>query len=132
MLLKAHAKRRHHARQQKRRLTNWPTCGAGLRQRRPDRVVHRAGYCRPACRATNQPGGQPWYSLLAIPTTLTARAVFRLAWRQTAGGSVIRLPGLDLPLPDDTTAVGGWIGRAAPVRLLADSTGPKLSDLGDG
>ena len=50
-------------------------------------------------------GGQPWYSELAILTALTLRAVFRLAYRQTEGliGSVIRLLGLDLPVPDHTT-----------------------------
>ncbi len=34
-------------------------------------------------RAT--PGGQPWYSALAITTALTLRAVFHLALRQTEG-----------------------------------------------
>jgi hypothetical protein len=37
------------------------------------------------------PGGQPWYSSLAILTALTLRAVFRLALRQAEGliGSVM-------------------------------------------
>src|SRR5215211_7525445 len=37
------------------------------------------------------PGGQPWYSELAILTVLTLRAVFRLALRQTEGliGSIM-------------------------------------------
>jgi hypothetical protein len=50
-------------------------------------------------------GGQPWYSPLAILTALRLRAVFRLALRQTEGliGSVIRLLGLDLAVPDHTT-----------------------------
>src|SRR6187455_2180920 len=50
-------------------------------------------------------GGQPWYSELAILTALTLRAVFRLALRQTEGliGSIIRLLGLDLPVPDHST-----------------------------
>src|SRR5881409_2712591 len=54
-------------------------------------------------RAT--PGGQPWYSPLAILTALTLRAVFRLALRQTEGliGSILRLLGLDLSVPDHTT-----------------------------
>jgi hypothetical protein len=48
------------------------------------------------------PGGQPWYSPLAILTALTLRAVLQLALRQTEGpiGSLIRLLGLDLPVPD--------------------------------
>ena len=51
------------------------------------------------------PGGQPWYSSLAILTTFTLRAVFRLALRQTEGliGSVIGLLGLDLAVPDHST-----------------------------
>jgi Transposase DDE domain len=49
--------------------------------------------------------GQPWYSPLPILTALTLRAVFHLALRQTEGliGSLIRLLGLDLPVPDHTT-----------------------------
>ncbi len=58
---------------------------------------------RTAPRTT--PGGQPWYSPLAILTALTLRAVFRLAYRQAEGllGSVIGLLGLALPVPDHTT-----------------------------
>src|SRR5205085_4874875 len=50
-------------------------------------------------------GGQPWYSALAILTALTLRAVFRLGLRQTEGliGSVLRLLGLELAVPDHTT-----------------------------
>ena len=50
-------------------------------------------------------GGQPWYSPLAILTALTLRAVFRLALRQTEGliGSILRLLGLDLAVPDHST-----------------------------
>jgi hypothetical protein len=86
-------------------------------------------------------GGQPWYSELAILTALTLKAVFRLALRQTEGliGSVIRLLGLDLSVPDHTT-----LSRRAetlevprprsgpePVHLLVDSTGLKLCGAGD-
>jgi hypothetical protein len=44
-------------------------------------------------------------SALAITTALTLRAVFRLALRQTEGliGSIIRLLGLDLAVPDHST-----------------------------
>ena len=50
-------------------------------------------------------GGQPWYSALAILTALTLKAVFRLAYRQAEGliGSVVRLLGLALRVPDHTT-----------------------------
>src|SRR6202030_3854638 len=84
--------------------------------------------------------GQPHYSALAITTALTLRAVFRLALRQTEGliGSVIRLLGLDLAIPDhstlsrraETLAVAGPPSSAEPVNLLVDSTGLKLSGAG--
>ena len=89
------------------------------------------------------PGGQPWYSPLAILTALTLRAVFRLALRQTEGliGSIIGLLGLALAVPDHTTLSR----RAAtlevlrprpgsggePLHLLVDSTGLKLCGSGE-
>ena len=95
------------------------------------------------------PGGQPHYSDLAILTTLTLKAVFRLALRQTEGliGSIIGLLGLDLSVPDHTT-----LSRRAetlevprprsdsrtdagrdpePLHLLVDSTGLKLCGPGE-
>src|SRR4051812_3029877 len=89
------------------------------------------------------PGGQPHYSSLAITTALTLKAVFRLALRQTEGliGSVIRLLGLDLSVPDHTTlsrrAETLEVPRprsdsdAEPVHLLVDSTGLKLCGPGE-
>src|SRR3954452_18475617 len=92
-------------------------------------------------------GGQPWYSALAILTALTLRAVFRLAYRQTEGliGSLMRLLGLDLPVPDHTTlsrraatlevprprSSSRAGGEAAPMHLLVDSTGLKLCGPGE-
>jgi hypothetical protein len=103
---KANAKSRHHIPKQKRRLTNWPAYEASLRQR-GDLTVWFADDAVAAWRAEPRTsrGGQLWYSPLAILTALTLRAVFRLALRQTEGliGSVIRLLGLDLPVPDHTT-----------------------------
>jgi hypothetical protein len=75
--------------------------------------------------------------------------VFRLAYRQTEGliGSIMRLLGLDLPVPDHTTlsrrAATLEVPRprsssspeaghnAAPVHLLVDSTGLKLGGPGE-
>ena len=94
-------------------------------------------------------GGQPWYSELAILTALTLRAVFRLAYRQTEGliGSLMRLLGRDLPVPDHPTlsrraatlegprprsGSGSEAGKGAdPVHLLVDSTGLKLWGAGE-
>ena len=86
-------------------------------------------------------GGQASYSDLAIATTLTVRAVFRLALRQTEGliGSVLQLLGLDLPVPDhstlsrraETLAVPRPQAGNAPMHLLVDSTGLKFCGPGE-
>jgi len=80
--------------------------------------------------------------------TLTLRAVFRLAFRQTEGliGSIVDLLGLALRVPDHTTLSRrsatltvprpsrpstGAGGEAAPLHLLVDSTGLKLCGPGE-
>jgi len=92
-------------------------------------------------RATR--GGQRHYSPLAILTALTLRAVFWLALRQMEGliGSVIRLLGLDVAVPDHSTlshrAETLEVPRprssagAEPMHLLVDSTGLKLLGAGE-
>ena len=135
--------RRHHLPKQKRKVMNWRAYDASLRQRGSltvwftDEAIE--GW-RAAPRTT--PGGQPWYSPLAILTALTLRAVFRLALRQTEGliGSVIGLLGLDLAAPDHSTlsrrAATLEVPRPRPRRdgeplhLLVDSTGLKLCGAG--
>src|SRR6185312_12507785 len=72
---------------------------------------------------------------------LTLRAVFHLALRQTEGliGSIIRLLGLDLAVPDHSTrsrrAETLQLPRPAPstepVHLLVDSTGLRLCGPGE-
>jgi hypothetical protein len=96
---------------------------------------------RAAPRTT--PGGQPWYSPLAILTGLTLRAVFHLALRQTEGliGSIIGLLGLALAVPDHSTlsrrAKTLEVPRPQPRRdgeilhLLVDSTGLRLCGAGE-
>src|SRR5215203_1535698 len=99
------AGRRHIPRQQ-RKVTNWPAYDASLRQRGSLTVWFTEEAIRAwAAEPRTTRGGQPWYSPLAILTALTLRAVFRLAYRQTEGliGSLMRLLGLDLPVPDHTT-----------------------------
>jgi hypothetical protein len=86
-------------------------------------------------------GGQPYYSALAITAALTLRAVFRLALRQTERliGSIIRLLGLDLAVPDhstlsrraETLQVPRPRSSHEPVHLLVDSTGLKLCGPGE-
>jgi len=144
MPFKANADCRHHIPNQKHKVTNWSAYDASLRQRWSltvwftDEAI--AGW---AAEPQITPGGQPWYSNLAIWTGLTLRAVFRLAFRQTEGlvGSIIRLLGLDLAVPDHTTLcrraetleVPRSRPRAGtePLHLLVDSTGLKLCGSGE-
>jgi DDE family transposase len=139
---KANAARRHRIPRQRHRVTNWAAYDAALRRRGSltvwftDEAI-RAWQAEP--RATR--GGQPWYSPLAILTALTLRAVFRLALRQTEGliGSILRLLGLDLAVPDHTTLSrrAGTLEvprprpTGGPLHLLVDSTGLRLSGPGE-
>src|SRR5213076_574027 len=98
--------RRHHIPRQRHRVTNWAAYDAALRQR-GSLTVWFTDAAVAAWRAEPRTtrGGQPWYSALAILTALTLRAVFRLALRQTEGliGSILRLLGLELAVPDHST-----------------------------
>src|SRR5215210_9577583 len=103
---KLNQNRRHHIPRQKHKVTNWPAHDASLRQRGSLTVWFTAEAIQAwVAEPRTTRGGQPWYSELAILTALTLRAVFRLALRQTEGliGSVMRLLGLDLSVPDHTT-----------------------------
>ncbi|MDQ4060610.1 MAG: IS5 family transposase [Pseudomonadota bacterium] len=142
MPFKAKAACRRHIPKQQHKVTNWATYDAALRQR-GSLTVWFTDAAIAAWRAEPRttPGGQPSYSALAIATALTLRAVFRLALRQTEGliGSIIRLLGLELAVPDHST-----LSRRAetlelprprpgsePVHLLVDSTGLKLCGPGE-
>ena len=98
--------RRHHIPKQKRKVANWAEYDAALRQRGSLTVwFTEAAIAAWHAEPRTTPGGQPHYSSLAITTALTLKAVFRLALRQTEGliGSLMRLLGLDLSVPDHTT-----------------------------
>ena len=152
MPFKLNQDRRHHTPRQTHKLTN--PLGALLRSRREyDASLRQRGSLtvwftddaiegwRAQPRTT--PGGQPWYSSLAVLAALTLRAVFHLALRQTEGliGSVIALLGLDLAVPDHSTlcrrAETLEVPRPKPRRdgeplhLLVDSTGLKLCGAGE-
>src|SRR5918911_2263484 len=106
MPFKHHAAHRHRIPPARYRVRNWREYEAGLR-RRGDLTLWLdeaaiAGWHAPR-RST--PGGQASYSNLAIELVLTLRLVFHLALRQAEGfvASVLRLLGLDLPVPDHTT-----------------------------
>jgi hypothetical protein len=149
MPFKVNADRRHHTLlrvlsrpKQQHRVTNWSDYDAALRQR-GSLTIWFTDEAIAAWRAEpwTTRGGQPHYSTLAITTALTLRTVFRLPLRQTEGliGSVIRLLGLDLAVPDhstlsrraETLAVVRPPRSPAPLHLLVDSTGLKLCGAGE-
>src|SRR6202041_259070 len=131
MPFKVNADRRHHIPKQQHRVTNWSDYDAALRQR-GSLTIWFTDEAIAAWRAEPRTtrGGQPHYSTLAITTALTLRTVFRLPLRQTEGliGSVPRLPGPDLALPDhsplsrraETLAVVRPPRSPAPLHLLVD------------
>jgi hypothetical protein len=140
---KHHTARRHHISKPRYRVTNWREYDAALRQR-GSLTVWFTDEAIAAWRAEPRttPGGQPYYSALAITTALTLRAVFHLALRQTEGliGSVIMLLGLALAVPDHSTMcrrsktlVLPPLRRSetGPLHLLVDSTGLKLGGAGE-
>ena len=106
MPFKLNHDRRHRIPRQKHRVINSVAYDAVLRQRGSLTIWFTAeaiaGW-RAAPRTT--PGGQLWYSPLAILTALTLRAMFRLGLRQTEGliGSIVGLLGLALAVPDHST-----------------------------
>jgi hypothetical protein len=144
MPFKANAARRHHIPRQRYRVTNWAEYDAALRQRGSLTIWFTEEEAIAAWNAEPRTtrGGQSRYSVLAIKTALTLRAVFRLALRQTEGliGSILRLLGIDLAIPDHST-----LSRRAetlevripcrssrgPVHLLVDSTGLQLCGAGE-
>jgi hypothetical protein len=140
---KANATRRHHIPKQRHRVTNWAEYDAALRQR-GSLTVWFSDEAIAAWRAEPRTtrGGQPHYSVLAIRTALTLRAVFRLALRQTEGliGSILRLLGLDLAVPDHSTLSRRsetlelprpCSSSGGPIHLLVDSTGLRLCGPGE-
>jgi hypothetical protein len=140
---KHHAARRHRIPRARYRVQNWPAYEAGLR-RRGDLTLwlDEAAIARWQAPRRTTPGGQRRYSDLAIELVLVLRLVFHLALRQAEGfvGSVLRLLGLELAVPDHTTLSrrsGGFAGQRprvmphGPLHLLIDSTGLKLFGQGE-
>ena len=83
---KANAARRHRIPKQRHRVTYWAEYDAALRQR-GSLTVWFSDEAIAAWRAEPRTtrGGQPHYSVLAIRTALTLRAVFRLALLRRRG-----------------------------------------------
>src|SRR3712207_729844 len=148
MPFKHHAARRHRIPTARYRVRNWPAYEAGLK-RRGDLTLWLDEAAIAGWQATRRttPGGQAWYSdaaieLVLIELVLMLRLVFHLALRQAEGfaGSVLRLLGLGLRVPDHTTLCRrgrGFAGRRpkvapdGPIHLVIDSTGLKLFGRGE-
>src|ERR671913_337263 len=125
------------------RIRNWPQYEAGLKRRGDLRLwLDQAAIGGWHASRRTTPGGQARYSNLAIELVLILRLVFRLGLRQAEGfaSSVLRLLGLDLPVPDHTTLSRrshGFANRrpqvapCGPLHLLLDSTGLKLFGKGE-
>src|SRR4028118_1642336 len=88
------------------RIRNWREYDAGLK-RRGDLTLWLEEAAIAGWHASRRttPGGQARYSDLAIELVLTLRLVFHLGPRPAEGfvASVLRLLGLELPVPDHTT-----------------------------
>jgi Transposase DDE domain len=142
MPYKFNESRRHKIPKARYRVTNWPAYDAALRQRGSLTVwFTEAAIASWGAERRTSRGGQPRYSALAITTALTLRAVFRLALRQTEGliGSIVRLLGLALAVPDhstlsrraETLQVVQPRPSGVPVHLSVDSTGVRLCGPGE-
>lgn len=124
----------------KYRTTNWSAYNAALKRRGSLEI-----WFDPDMQWLSAPSGRPGrplrFSDSAIELCLTLKALFGLALRQVTGlvASLLRLAGLDWPVPDYTTlcrrqktlavALGGRPSSGG-LHLLVDSTGIKM--LGEG
>lgn len=135
MPYKANESRRHKIPKARYRVENWAAYDAGLR-RRGDLTV----WVTPEAIAAWTPArlgrrGRPSrYSDIAIEAGVMLRLAFGRPWRQTEGllGSLMRLLGLELPVPDHTTfsrrsanleVASALAATGGPVTVVIDSTG---------
>ena len=142
MPFKFNAARRHRIPKARYRVRNWPEYEAGLRRRGDLTLwIDEAALNMWQAPRRNAPGGQATYSDLAIEMVLMLRTVFHLALRQAEAfaGSVLRILGLDLRIPDHSTLSrrGSEFATRRPTvvararHLIVDSTGLKLFGQGE-
>src|SRR6185295_17961771 len=142
MPFKFNAARRHRIPKARYRVRNWPEYEAGLRRRGDLTLwIDEAALNMWQAPRRNTPGGQATYSDLAIEMVLMLRTVFHLALRQAEAfaGSVLRLAGVDLRVPDHSTLSrrGSEFATRRPTvvarsrHLIVDSTGLKLFGQGE-
>lgn len=126
------------------KVTNWAEYDRALVNRGEltiwfDADTIKAGWTPPPPIGRGKPG---LYSELAIQTCLTLKTLFRLPYRATEGlmKSLMRLHGLDLPVPDHThmSRRAAQLAvkiprrpRKGPVHVVIDSTGLKIFGEGE-
>src|SRR6056297_839618 len=123
------------------RTTNWSNYNASLRKRGSLLIWVDKDMTWRAPR-DGRPGRPPVFSDAAIQFCLSIKVLFKLPLRQTAGmvASLLRLAGLDWPVPDFSTLCRRQKtlavqlpcrGSGGPLHLLVDSTGIKVRGEGE-
>jgi DDE family transposase len=143
MPYKVNEKRRHRIPKARYRVQNWRDYDAALR-RRGDLTIWVTAEAIEAWTpaSTGQRGRPQLYSAIAVETGLMLRLAFGRPWRHTEGmlASILRLLGMDLPVPDHTTfsrrsadlTVAKAVRTATgPVNVVIDSTGLKVFGAGE-
>ena len=126
------------------RVTNWPEYDRALVRRGSLTIWFNEEFLRERWRPapTGRRGAPFQYSDLAIQALLTLKAVFDLPYRMVEGlaGSIVRLMGLTLRIPDHTllsrraqtlTVQIPCRQRAGPIHVVVDSTGLKIHGEGE-
>jgi Transposase DDE domain len=143
MPYKVNQERRHRIPKARYRVKNWRDYDAALRRRGDLTVWVTAEALEAWTPANTGRRGRPQrYSEMVVETGLMLRLAFGRPWRQTEGmlASILRLLGLDLPVPDHTTfsrrSVDLTVAKAVrpatgPVNVVIDSTGLKVFGAGE-
>ena len=143
MPYKVNQERRRRIPKARYRVKNWRDYDAALRRRGDLTVWVTAEALEAWTPANTGRRGRPRrYSEMVVETGLMLRLAFGRPWRQTEGmlTSILRLLGLDLPVPDHTTfsrrSVDLTVAKAVrtatgPVNVVIDSTGLKVFGAGE-
>jgi hypothetical protein len=123
---KFNASRRHKFEKKRQKVTNRRVYNEGLRQR-GDVTIWLSHEVEDKWLADTfqTSGGQPTYSDMTISVCLTLGMVFKQPLRQTQGlvGSLARLMGLDVPVPDFSTLSRRGAGLSMPNKSKAQRAG---------
>jgi hypothetical protein len=143
MPYKVNQEHRHRIPKARYHVKNWRDYDAALRRRGDLTVWVTAEAIEAWTPANTGRRGRPQrYSEMVVETGLMLRLAFGRPWRQTEGmlASILRLLGLDLPVPDHTTfsrrSVDMTVAKAVrtatgPVNVVIDSTGLKVFGAGE-